>query len=199
MTDGPGDGAATAGASAFEAVASRQVYDGVLSRVRVDTVRGPDGATFEREIVAHVDAVAVVAVTPAGDVVLVEQYRHAVGRTLLEIPAGICDVAGEDPAGTAARELAEETGYTAGEFTHLTTFHNSAGWSDEVTSVLLTTDVQPGAAPEGFVPVDEEAALRLVLLPVREALAAVRSGRITDAKTVIGLLLAAPLLAAPEG
>lgn len=175
--------------AAFEVADSRRVYDGVLSRVRVDALRGADGATFEREIVEHVDAVAVVAVDD-DEVVLVRQYRHPVGAELLEIPAGICDVAGESTEATAARELAEEVGLAAARLTPLTRIHNSAGWTDEHTTLYLGEGLTPVAPPAGYEPEGEEASLAVVRMPLAEAVGAAATGGLADAKTVVGLLAA---------
>lgn len=176
--------------SGFETVGSRQVYEGVMTSVRIDTVRAPDGVEFEREIAEHIDAVAVVALTPQGEVLLLEQYRHPFGTALLEIPAGVCDVPGEPPERTAARELAEETGHAADDYEPLGTIRNSAGWSDESTTIFLARGARPTSAPDGFVAEHEEASMTLLRTPLADAVAAVRRGEVTDAKTVAGLLLA---------
>lgn len=176
--------------SGFETVGSRRVYEGVLSSVRVDTVRASDGVEFEREVIEHIDAVAIVPLTPEGEVLLLEQYRHPFGRRLLEIPAGVRDVPGEPLERTAARELAEETAHTAEALAPLTTIQNSAGWTDESTHIYLATGARESAAPDGFVAEHEEAWMTLVRVPLDEAVARVRRGQITDAKTVVGLLLA---------
>ena len=173
----------------FETLDSRVVHDG-WSTVRVDTIRMPDGDQADREVVEHVAAVAVVPVFDDGTVVLVRQYRHAVGQYLLEIPAGILDVEGEPEADAARRELAEEVGLQADRLDHLVTVENSAGWSTERTSVYLGRGLSETARPEGFELEHEEADMELVRLPLTEAVDAVTRGEITDAKTVIGLLLA---------
>jgi ADP-ribose pyrophosphatase len=177
----------------FETVSSRDVYEG-FGRVRIDRVRTPDGEEVDREVVVRKDAVAVVPITPDGRVLLLHQYRQPVGRPLIEVPAGLLDVDGESPADAAQRELIEELGMRAGVLTELTTFWNSAGWCTERTTVYLGRELQPVAPPEGFTPSAEEAHLEVVSLAVEDALAAVRDGEITDAKTVIGLLLAQPRL-----
>lgn len=177
--------------SGFATQRSRRVYEGKLSSVRIDTVGAPGGDQFDREVVEHVDAVAVVPLTPAGEVVLVRQYRHPVGELLLEIPAGICDVDDEPGQVTAARELAEETALAAEGLVRLTTVYNSAGWSDETTVLYLGTGVHPADRPEGFELEHEEAAMQVVTMPLDEAVAHVHDGSIKDSKTVIGLLLAA--------
>lgn len=177
----------------FTRLDSARPYDGVLSRVRVDTLRGPDGSHFTREVVEHVNAVAVVPVD-GDDVILVRQYRHAVGADLLEIPAGICDVAGEPAAVTAARELAEEAHLAAGTLQQLTVVYNSAGWTDETTTVFLGRALSPVDPPAGYAPEGEEAHLSVVRMPLAEALEAAADGRLRDAKTVIGLLAAGRVL-----
>lgn len=174
----------------FETLDSRIVHDG-WSTVRVDTIRMPDGDQADREVVEHVAAVAVVPLFEDGTVVLVRQYRHPVGQYLLEIPAGILDVDGEPEPDAARRELAEEVGLQAGRLDHLVTFENSAGWSTERTHVYLGRDLSETARPEGFELEHEEADMELVRLPLEDAVDAVSRGEITDAKTVIGVLLAA--------
>lgn len=174
----------------FEVVESRVEYRG-FSTVRTDVVAMPDGSRSEREVVEHLSAVAVVPVMDDDTVVLLRQYRHPVGRYLLEIPAGILDVDGEAEADAAHRELVEETGLRAGRLDHLTTFHNSAGWTDERTTVYLGRDLAEAPQPDDFEPAAEEADMEVVRLPLAAAVEAVRAGEITDAKTVVGLLLAA--------
>lgn len=174
----------------YEVVSSRVVHDG-WSRVRVDTVRMPDDDQADREVVEHMSAVAVVPVLDDGTVVLLRQYRHAVGQYLLEIPAGVLDVEGEGEAEAAQRELAEEVGMRAGQLQHLSTFHNSAGWSTERTHVFAGSDLEEVSRPAGFDLEHEEADMEIVRMPLDDAVAAVLSGEITDAKTVVGLLMAA--------
>ena len=173
----------------FETIATREAYRG-FSTVRVDRVRTPDGEEVDREVVERPDAVAVVPITPDGRVLLLHQYRHPIGRPLIEIPAGLMDVDGELPKDAAHRELVEEIGMRAGVLEPLVTFWNSAGWTDERTHVYLGRELQPADPPPGFEPKAEEAHLEVVSLALDDALTAVRDGEITDAKTVIGLQLA---------
>ncbi len=175
----------------FETRDSRTVYEG-FSHVRVDTVATPDGQTVDREVVVHTDAVAMVPVTSAGEVLLLRQYRQTLRGYLLEVPAGKMDVTDEPPQDTAARELREEIHRSAGRWRHLTTFHNSAGWTTERTFVYLAQDLTDVGAPEGFQPRAEEADMEVVGVPFDVALERVHRGELTDAKTVIGLLLSAP-------
>ncbi len=175
----------------YGVVSSEVVYDGALSRVRVDDVEMPDGATAAREVVEHPDAVAVVPLLDDGSVVLLRQYRHPFGDYQLEIPAGKIDVEGESPEETAGRELREETGLTAGSLERLTTFRNSSGWTDEATHVFVGREIRDEGRPDSFEAEHEEADMEIVRLPFDEAIAEVRAGTIVDAKTIIGLLLAA--------
>lgn len=175
--------------ASFETVGSEVGYEG-FSRVRTDQVRMPDGEVARREVVEHDDAVAVVPLMDDGTVVLLRQYRHPLGRYVLEIPAGKRDVAGEDPVQTAQRELREEVGLRADTLEELVTFHNSAGWTDESTTVYLGTGVAPAPAPAGFQPQAEEAEMEVLRLPLEEVVAMARRGEVVDAKTIIGVLLA---------
>jgi ADP-ribose pyrophosphatase len=157
----------------------REVFRGNLIRVEVQS--WPSGI---REVVHHPGACAVVALTESGEVVLVRQFREAVRQALLEIPAGIFDVEGEDAAGCAARELLEETGYRATSIEPLGGIYTSPGFADERIELFVA-----GAEPvEGGLVED---GIEVAMMPLREALALVRGGDIRDAKTVAGLLLAA--------
>lgn len=177
----------------FETLSSRRVYEG-YSRVRLDRVRAPDGSEVDREIVERPDAVGVVPVTDDGRVLLLKQYRHALGRYQLEIPAGLLDVPGEPVVDAARRELAEELHHDARQLTHLTTVHTSVGWSDERVHLYLGRGLVAVPPPAGFVAEAEEADLEVVPLATHDVLELARAGELTDAKTVIALLLAAPHL-----
>ena len=175
----------------FQTVDSRVLHDGHV-RLRIDTVRMPDG-TAEREVVEAPDAVGVVALVD-DDVVLVRQHRQPVGRTTLEVPAGIRDVDGEDPVDTGRRELAEECGLASDDWSILTSVHTSPGWTTERVTLLLARGCRPTSAPAGFTAEGEEAAMEVVRLPLDAALEAVRDGTITDAKAALGLVLAAAVV-----
>jgi ADP-ribose pyrophosphatase len=151
----------------------------------------PDGEHFSRDVVRHPGAVAVVPATSRHTVLLVRQYRGPVDREILEIPAGTRDVEGEDPATTARRELEEEVGVRAGTLRRLTTVLNSPGFCDEETVVYLAQDLEPSEpARHG----EEERFLDVVEISWPDVMAMVASGEIGDAQTVIGLLLAQPLV-----
>lgn len=177
----------------FETTSERTVHDG-FSQVVVETVRTPDGGEVEREVVRHADAVAVVPVDAHGRVLLLKHYRQPLRQYLLEIPAGKLDVEGEAEVDAAQRELAEEIGMRAGRLIPLTTVWNSAGWTTERTHLFLGQDLTPVDAPDGFEADAEEADMEVVPFAIPDALAMARAGDLTDSKTVIGLLLAAPAL-----
>ncbi|MCX7961025.1 MAG: NUDIX hydrolase [Burkholderiales bacterium] len=163
-------------------VSGGEVWAGRLLRVHRDRVRLPDGREAVREYVRHPGAVCIVPLHADGRVVLVRQYRHPLAREFVELPAGKKDP-GEDPLVTAQRELAEETGYTATEWRRFGVIHNAIGYSDEAIELYLARGLSAGAsAPE-----DGEF-LEAFAVPFAEALAMIRDGRITDAKTVCALL-----------
>lgn len=177
---------------AYEVVSSTERFSGRIIRVVTDVVRMPDGGTGERDVVRHPGAVGVVAVNDDLRVLLIKQYRHPLGTAIWEVPAGIRDVDGEDPAATAARELHEETGWTAGMYRHLLTGHPTPGCSDERFEVYLARDLREAAdRPEVQ---HEETDLELRWLPLAEACEWVLDGRITNALCVCGVLAAARVL-----
>jgi ADP-ribose pyrophosphatase len=169
----------------FRIVGKRPAWQGRRIRVAVVEVEGPDGDRFEREIVHHPGAVAMVPLHDDGTVTLIRQFRVAVGDAIWEIPAGMRDVADEPTEETAQRELAEEVGLRAGRLEDVARFHNSVGFSDEAVVIYLATDLSevPDDRQEA-----EEQHMHVERLPLETALAMVDDGRITDAKTVIALL-----------
>jgi 8-oxo-dGTP pyrophosphatase MutT (NUDIX family) len=159
---------------------------GFLTVDRVD-VRAPDGAVLERHVVRHPGAVVVVPVDDDGAVLMVRQYRAAVGHDLLEIPAGTRDVDGEPPEATAARELEEEIGRRAGTLVPLCEFYNSPGFTDEYTYLFLATDLEVTA--RAAVSAEEEA-MTVEAVPLDDVDALIASGALVDAKSIIGVLTA---------
>ena len=175
------------GGSGFTQLSERTIYEGHVITLAVGTFEGPDGERFEREVVHHPGAVAMVPLLDGGrTVVLVRQYRSALDALLLELPAGKLDVPGEPLEMAAARELEEEIGYRAGHLEQLAQLYNSPGFCDEQGTIFLATDLEPSASSAQGV---EEAAMTIEPVPLNEALAMVADGRIQDAKTIIGLLL----------
>ncbi len=164
-------------------LASRRIYDGRLVNLRVDDVVLPSGRRAVREIVEHRGAVAALPVID-GDVLLVRQYRTAVGRTLLEIPAGTVEP-GEGVEACLQRELSEEVGMRAGRVDHLATFYPSPGFLTEAVHVYVATDLTPHRLEA------EEEDLSVVRMPLTRAQTMVAEGEIVDAKSIIGLLLLA--------
>jgi ADP-ribose pyrophosphatase len=158
------------------------VYAGKFLEVRKDEVRLPDGSQTEREYVRHPGAVAIVALTGQGAVVLERQHRYPLRRDFIEIPAGKIDP-GEAQLETAKRELLEETGYAAAEWTHLGLIHNAIGYSDESIELWLARGLEKREAK-----LDAGEFLEVFTLPFEEALAMAEDGRISDVKTIIGLL-----------
>lgn len=175
----------------FEHLGDQSVYRGYIWEVVVGSFRDPAGETFTRDIVRSPGAVAVVPLIREPDgshsVVLLRQYRAAFAREIVEVPAGMRDVDGEDPEQTARRELIEETGYDAGSLRLLHRFYPSTGMTDSVLHVYLATDLRHvGRQMHG----PEEAHMELFTVPFADAVGMVVSGEIADAKSTIGLLLA---------
>lgn len=160
------------------------------------SVDAPDGSSFSRTFVHTPGAVATVAITDAGDVVLVEQFRASLGGTLLELPAGMRDVDGEDPAETARRELREETGYVATDLEPVGTCYSSPGVTDSSVMVYLATGLVRGRA-ETHGPEEDEMLVHEIGFAA--ALEMISDGRIRDSKTVFGLLLVARMRPALVG
>lgn len=175
------------GESDFSHLHDDLLVEGHVISVYRSTFRAPDGEEFTREVVRHPGAVSVVPLTDDGDVVLVRQYRAALDRFLLEIPAGKRDVAGEPPEETARRELAEEVGLVADELVPLAVFHNSVGFSDEESHVFLGTGLR--GTDKDLQGIEEEH-MTEVRIPLADVPGRIAAGDISDAKTVIGLLLA---------
>ncbi|MGC1210168.1 MAG: NUDIX hydrolase [Micromonospora sp.] len=175
----------------YEVTGHQERWSGRIFTVVTDEVTMPGGGTASRDYVKHVGAVAVVALDEAGQVVLIRQYRHPVGRHLWELPAGLMDVSGEDLAAAAARELAEEADLTAGTIDVLVDLHSSPGFSDEVVRVFLARDLADVPAEQRHDRREEEADLQVVRVDLDEAVGMVLAGEITNASCVAGLLAAA--------
>ena len=170
-------------------VARERIFDGKIIDVERWTVRLPDGGEAPREVVLPSGAAAVVAVDKDNFVTLVRQHRVAADEITLEIPAGKLDSAGEDPFVCAQRELEEETGLRAKRWHPLTTILTTPGFSSERIALYLATDLTSAKAHP-----DEDEFLRVVRMPLKEAVAMVMHGELRDAKSAVALLLADKLL-----
>lgn len=168
----------------------RSIFEGRVVHLGIESVQLPNGASIELEVIRHPGASAVVAVDDREQVVLIRQYRHAGGGYLWELPAGVLDAPDEAPEACAARELQEETGLTAAEFTRLGSVLPTPGYSDERIHLFLARGLRDGDTNRGA---DEDIA-ETRRVPLREALEMVRRGDIVDGKTVAGLHLAAATL-----
>ncbi len=146
-------------------------------------VKMPDGREAIRDVVRHPGAVAIVALTADGKICLVRQFRTALGRVTVEIPAGKLEP-GEDPLDCANRELAEETGLHAEQIAYLTTIATSCGFADELIHIYLATGLTQGVSDP-----DADEFINVDLVPLTELVDAVLDGRIEDAKTVVGALI----------
>ena len=170
-----------------EVLRSEPQFQGYVFRVETDTLRFPDGSETSRDVVRHPGAVGVVAVDDQRRVMLISQYRHPVGRELLELPAGLLDQAGEPASLAAARELAEEVGLRATIWSTLLDASTSSGMTDEAVRLYLATDIS--IAPDtGFVREHEELDLKPRWVPLDDAVAMIFTGEIVNSLCIMGLL-----------
>ena len=158
------------------------VYTGHLFDVNRDRIQMPGGIIAVRETLLHPGAVCMVPVTSDGKLLLVTQYRHAAGRRLLELPAGTLE-AGEKPAAAVSRELQEEVGQFPEEITSFGGFYVAPGYTTEYIHLFVCTKLRPSRLPG-----DEDEDIEIEVRTAAEALAAIDSGEICDAKSVIGIL-----------
>ena len=163
-------------------VSGEEVYWGSFLSLHRDVVRLPDGTQAVREYIRHPGAVLILPLFPDGRVLLERQFRYPHHRDFIELPAGKRE-AGEPPLETAKRELLEETGYLAAEWQRLGVVHNAIAYSDEGIEMYLARGLEKREAK-----LDAGEFLEVFTLPLEEAVAMVRDGRITDAKTVAALL-----------
>jgi len=171
----------------FETTSSETLHTGKIFALRRDQVRMPGGKEVTREVVEHFGAVGVLALDDDGNIPMVYQYRHAFGRRLWELPAGLLDVRGEPAHLTAARELQEEAGLQAGTWRVLVDLDSTPGFSDESVRVYLATGLSEIERPEAH---DEEADMTLQWYPLADAVRRVLDGEIVNAIAVAGILAA---------
>jgi len=161
---------------------SRPIYDGNVVHLRIETVRTPDGHEYEREVIRHNGAVALIPLEPDGTVILVRQFRSGADGDLLEIPAGTLNP-GEERLDCARRELQEEIGFYPEKLTKIGDFWVAASYTSERITIYLAENLRPSRLPA-----DADENIELVRMPLKEALRMVDSNEITDAKTLIGLM-----------
>ena len=162
---------------------STLLYDGKVLHVYKDTINLPNGKTGMREYCRHGGAVAVVPLTCEGKVVCVRQYRYALGRVTLEIPAGKLDFPGEDHTEAALRELREETGYLTQTLTPIGDLSTSPALLTEIIHMYLAENLEPGETDP-----DDDEFLELVEIPLEELVDMILSGKIQDSKTQAAVL-----------
>lgn len=169
-------------------ISREEIYKGAIVSLVKDTITLPNGKTTQREVVLHTGAAAVVPIDDEGNIVLVRQYRHPAGKELLEIPAGLLET-GEDPLECAKRELEEETGYKASEFSHILSMYTAVGFCTEKIHIYLAKGLY-----EGKQNLDEDEFVNIERYTLNEALEMIFDGRIEDGKTVCGILAAKKLI-----
>jgi len=163
-------------------LSSRLIYEGRAVRLRIDSVRMPSGRETTREIVEHSDCVAIIAIDAEDNVLLVSQFRQAVGKRLLEIPAGGIEP-GEDPVDCVRRELREETGFLPKKVERLGGFYSTPGYGTEYLHLYLATELISSPLQA-----EDSESIRLVRVPLAQIPALITSGEICDAKSIAGLL-----------
>ena len=175
----------------FRTVSTRDLHVGRVVALRLDEVEMPDGSVAKREVVEHLGAVAIVTVDDEGRLVLIRQYRHPLARRLWELPAGLIDHAGEDPLEAAKRELVEEVGLAAAEWSVLVDIAASPGFTDEVIRVFLATGL---TVVDREVLGEEEADLVARRFPLAEAVRMALAGEVVNGPAVAGILAANAVL-----
>ncbi|GKV65630.1 MULTISPECIES: NUDIX hydrolase [Sporosarcina] len=170
-------------------LSTEKIFTGKVISMQVDEVELPDGKIAKRELVKHPGAVAIIAITADRKLVLVEQFRKALERTILEIPAGKIEP-GEEPELTAIRELEEETGYRANSFNYLQSFSTSPGFADEIIHLYIAQDLEIVENPAAG---DEDEFINVIEVTIEEAEELIANERIYDAKTVVAVWYAKSL------
>ena len=172
----------------FKLLNSETIFKGRVFTIRRDDLRTPDGRTTIFDIVEHHGSVVILPIDNDGNLLLVRQYRHAAVENLLELPAGTLDL-DEDPAHCAAREVREETGMGAGKLVELGKFYLAPGYSTELMTVFLATELRVDPLEP-----DADEFLEVEKIPLAKAFSLAETGQMPDAKTLAALLMARPHL-----
>ena len=170
-------------------ISSEEIFDGIILHVQRDTVELSNGNTTIREVIRHIGAVCVIPVTDDNRVIVERQYRYPLDRVILEIPAGKLDAPDEDRLSAIKRELREETGYTADEWTEIGDFHPAPAYSDEYITMYLARGLHKGTQD-----LDADEFLDVCTVPLKDLVDEVMNGTISDAKTQVCILKAARIL-----
>ena len=168
---------------------SEDIFNGIILHVKRDTVELSNGNSTIREVIRHIGAVCVIPVTENNEVIVERQYRYPLDRVILEIPAGKLDAPDEDRLSAIKRELMEETGYTADEWTEIGDFHPAPAYSDEYITMYLARGLHKGERH-----LDDDEFLDVYTVPLKDLVDEVMAGRISDAKTQVAILKAARIL-----
>lgn len=168
---------------------SEEIFDGIILHVFKDTVELPSGNPATREVIRHIGAVGVIPVTEDGKVIIERQFRYPLDQVITEIPAGKLDSFTEDRLSAAKRELEEETGYTAKEWTELGDYYPSPAYCDERITLYLARGLAQGQRH-----LDEDEFLNFEAVPLSRLVEEVMDGTITDGKTQVAILKAARIL-----
>ena len=170
-------------------VSTREIFDGDILHIIKDNILLPNNMPATRELIRHVGAVCIVAVTDDNKLVMERQFRYPVDKVITEIPAGKLDSKKEDPLLAAKRELKEETGYTADTWTDLGVFYPAPAYSDEAITLFMARDLHKGTQN-----LDSDEFLDVSLVPIEDMLKEIMAGNINDAKTQLGILRVARIL-----
>lgn len=163
---------------------TKVIYEGKVVQLQVDDVLLPNGKEAKRELIKHPGAVAIIPITKNKKIVMVEQYRKPLEKSIIEIPAGKLEK-GESPEITAVRELEEETGYTTKKLTKVTSFYTSPGFADEIMHIYVSDELEKLDFPPAL---DEDEFVEIHELTLAEAKQYIQEQRIHDAKTIYAIL-----------
>lgn len=163
---------------------SEKIYEGKIVNLRIDTVELPDKKYSKREIIEHPGSVGIIPIKEDGTVILVEQFRKPIEKSLLEIPAGKIEI-NEEPKETALRELVEETGYIANKMEYISEFYTSPGFSNEKIYLFLATELEFDKENPG-----EDEYIDIKKVKIEDLINMINRGEIIDSKTIIGIFYA---------